>query len=332
MAWLGRHFSVRVNPGDDPRAFLLYYLYGLERTGRLTNQRFIGRHDWYREGADWLINLQEDISGFWRGTGLGENDSHIGTSLALLFLAKGRRPIVTAKIRHGPQEDWNHHRRDVANLVSYTEKRWQRDLTWQVIDVDAATSDDLIEAPVLYLNGEQAPELSDDDVTQNCENTSIAVRLHLCRTPPAEGAEFDRGFRVLIDRIVSRAGSSIALVAEPRSTPSGRPERRAGRPAAPRPAAVGGRRRLPHQAVMYCPGEPVVLLGAGPTGARVGAREEIPDRDRRAHRGRSCDRRERHVLRHESRAEIQARSAATVAEQRAEGFGRPEPSSISPRK
>ena len=89
LEWLGKHFSVRVNPGDDPRAFLLYYLYGLERTGRLTNHRFIGQHDWYREGADWLINLQEDISGFWRGTGLGENDSHIGTSLALLFLAKG---------------------------------------------------------------------------------------------------------------------------------------------------------------------------------------------------------------------------------------------------
>jgi hypothetical protein len=210
LEWLGKHFSVRVNPGDDPRAFLLYYLYGLERTGRLTNHRFIGQHDWYREGADWLINLQEDISGFWRGTGLGENDSHIGTSLALLFLAKGRRPIVAAKIRYGPQDDWNHHRRDLANLVSYTEKRWNRDLTWQVIDVDRATSDDMIEAPILYLNGTQAPNLSDDDIAKLREYVNRGGFIFADAV--CEGQDFDRGFRILIDRMFPEPDHRLHLL------------------------------------------------------------------------------------------------------------------------
>ena len=44
-------------------------------------------------------------------------DPNIATSFALLFLAKGRRPILMAKLQHGPGNDWNHHRSDVANLT-----------------------------------------------------------------------------------------------------------------------------------------------------------------------------------------------------------------------
>ena len=210
IAWLARHFSVRVNPGDDPRSFLLYYLYGLERTGRLTNSRFIGRHDWYREGAEWLINEQEDLSGFWRGSGLGENSPYVGTSLALLFLSKGRRPIVAAKLKHGPQDDWNHHRKDLANLVTYTEKKWGRDLTWQVIDLEAATGDDLMEAPILYLGGEQAPEVSDNEAAKLREYVNRGGFIFADAV--CEGAEFDRGFRILIDRIFPEPEHKLHLL------------------------------------------------------------------------------------------------------------------------
>ncbi len=210
LGWLSRHFSVRVNPGDDPRAFLLYYLYGLERTGRLTNRRFIGRHDWYREGAEWLINEQEDLSGFWKGTGLGENDPHIGTSLALLFLAKGRRPVVAAKLKYGPGEDWNHHRKDLANLVTYTEKKWSRDLTWQVIDLDSAGADDLMEAPILYFNGEHTPQLSDEDVAKLREYVNRGG--FILADAVCEGQEFDRGFRALIERMFPEPEHKLRLL------------------------------------------------------------------------------------------------------------------------
>ena len=133
---------------------------------RLTNQRMIGRHDWYREGADFLVHNQEELSGFWKGIGHGEDTPHVGTSLALLFLSKGRRPVLMAKLKHPPGDDWNHHRTDVANLTGYVERRWHRDLTWQVIDIRQATGDDLNQTPVVFISGRDVPELTDEQVTR----------------------------------------------------------------------------------------------------------------------------------------------------------------------
>ena len=56
LNWLGRNFSVTSNPVYGQHH--LYYMYALERVGRLTGQRFIGQHDWYREGAAHLLLLQ----------------------------------------------------------------------------------------------------------------------------------------------------------------------------------------------------------------------------------------------------------------------------------
>ncbi|MEX0713292.1 MAG: prenyltransferase/squalene oxidase repeat-containing protein, partial [Pirellulales bacterium] len=121
-AWMARAFTVHSNPGmQGVQQWLLYYLYGVERVGRLTNQRFIGRHDWYREGAALLVKSQDELSGFWKGTGHAEDDTRVATSLSLLFLAKGRRPVLAAKVKHEPAGDWNHHRSDLANLTSYIE-------------------------------------------------------------------------------------------------------------------------------------------------------------------------------------------------------------------
>ena len=154
LDWLA-NFSVRNNPNNA--MWPLYYLYGLERAGRLTNQRFVGQHDWYREGSEMLVEQQNKVSGGLDRKRAGADNPNIGTSFALLFLAKGRRPVVVAKLKHQPNEDWNHHRKDLANVVTYAEKRWKRDLTWQIIDIDAARTEDLLEAPVLYICGEQCP-------------------------------------------------------------------------------------------------------------------------------------------------------------------------------
>ncbi len=78
-----------------------YYLYGLERAGRLSGVRFFGQHDWYREGAEELVHEQDKFLGYWRGT-LYEREPLIATSFALLFLAKGRAPVLINKLRHGP--------------------------------------------------------------------------------------------------------------------------------------------------------------------------------------------------------------------------------------
>ena len=162
LGWLGQNFSVHNNVGGNG-LWLLYYLYGVERVGRMTARRHIGGHDWYREGADMLVRHQDQLSGFWKGSGSVEDIPVIGTSLALLFMAKGRRPVLMSRLKFGPEADgdWNHHRSAMGNLTSYVESKWNRSLTWQVIDIEAARAGDLLQTPVLFISGRNRIKLTD---------------------------------------------------------------------------------------------------------------------------------------------------------------------------
>ncbi len=82
MAWLQVNFSVTTNPGHPSGSHHLYYLYGLERMGMLADRRFIGSHDWYKEGADLLLSKQ---------TAAGAWGNHVPTSFAILFLKRATR-------------------------------------------------------------------------------------------------------------------------------------------------------------------------------------------------------------------------------------------------
>ncbi|HQU45699.1 MAG TPA: DUF4159 domain-containing protein, partial [Pirellulales bacterium] len=167
--------------------------------GRLTNQRLIGGHDWYREGAELLVSMQDELSGYWKGTGHAEDDPHLGTSLALLFLAKGRRPVLCAKLKHEPLDDWNHHRSDLSNLTAYIESRWRKDLTWQVIDSATANTQDLLESPVLYLSGSTAPHFSDEQVERL--RAYINQGGFILAEANCGGDEFEQGFEALVKRM-----------------------------------------------------------------------------------------------------------------------------------
>jgi hypothetical protein len=200
LAWLGRNFSVHTNPGSrGVQGWLYYYLYGVERTGRLTNQRLIGGHDWYREGAELLVSLQDELSGYWKGVGHAEENPHVGTSLALLFLAKGRRPVLCAKLKHEPLDDWNRHRSDLSNLTSYVETRWQRDLTWQVIDSATANTEDLLESPVIYISGSTAPQFSGEQVQRL--RAYINQGGFILAEATCEGNDFEEGFERLVKQM-----------------------------------------------------------------------------------------------------------------------------------
>ncbi|MEM6331128.1 MAG: DUF4159 domain-containing protein [Planctomycetota bacterium] len=159
VAWLGRNFSVRRNPGRAPGAQIwhYYYLYGLERAGRLSARRFFGDHDWYREGTEYLVNAQDGLLNSWEGA---EGNRQISTAMALLFLSKGRRPLLVGKLVHGEQNGWNAHRHDADHLTRRTEEAWDLDLTWQTIDPAGATVEDLLQTPVLYVSGSKQTDLA----------------------------------------------------------------------------------------------------------------------------------------------------------------------------
>jgi hypothetical protein len=196
--WLSTKFFVGQN---FPRGQLwkFYYLYGLERTGRLTGMRFFGNHDWYREGAEYLVHKQDRVLGFWSGGEAVEPMPQIATSFALLFLAKGRAPVLINKLRHGPGNDWDNDRDDVRNLVGLVSRDWGPLLTWQTVDASSAAVEDLMQAPIVFLNGHEVPVFdarAKKNLREYVEQGGFIFAEACCGRE-----EFDRGFRALMKEL-----------------------------------------------------------------------------------------------------------------------------------
>ncbi len=164
IEYLANNFSVTFNPGQ--RTNWMYYMYALERVGRLTGRRFIGQHDWYREGTTELIRRQQQIGGLgeWLGDGIGEGNRDIATSMALLFLSKGKRQVLVHRAQYGNDNRWNLHPGALRQLTRSVEKIWGRDLTWQTVKLEGASVADLLQAPVVFLSGPEP--LNFDDATK----------------------------------------------------------------------------------------------------------------------------------------------------------------------
>ncbi len=206
LDWLGAKFTVNANPTPAGfgglnlgRSGLYYYLYGVERVGRLTGRRFLAKHDWYREGAEMLVQQQDKLSGFWRGDGSGEDNELIATSFALLFLAKGRRPVAIAKLQHGYSHDWDPHRSGVHNLIRHVEPLWRQKLTWQTIDARAASVEDMLETPVLLVSGREALELTAEQ-KQNLKQY-VSQGGFIFAEACCGGEGFDKAFRQLMKEL-----------------------------------------------------------------------------------------------------------------------------------
>ncbi len=196
LDWLARNFEVGQNFGQG-QIWKYYYLYGMERAGRLAGVRFFGRNDWYRLGAEELVHQQQPLSGFWRGA--GQENELVATSFALLFLAKGRSPVLVNKLVHQPMGDWNNDPDDVRSLVDAVSKDWKSLLTWQIVDPSGATVQDLLQAPILFFNGHRVPEFSAgarDRIREYIDQGGFLFADACCGNP-----EFDRGFRRLIKEI-----------------------------------------------------------------------------------------------------------------------------------
>ena len=101
-AWLAAYFKPDANPGENelgasPKTELFYTLYAVERYGMLAGQTLLGNHDWYVEGASWLLSAQKE-SGGW-DDGVGRSTSTWDTCFAILFLKKATRALVASEDR-----------------------------------------------------------------------------------------------------------------------------------------------------------------------------------------------------------------------------------------
>ena len=284
--WLARNFQVGENFGAGQQ-WKFYYLYGLERAGRLAGIRYFGTHDWYRLGAEELVQKQDKLAGFWQGALMEHNDPPIlATSFAVLFLAKGRAPVLINKLRHLPTSDWNNDPDDVRNLVDLVSRDWKSLLTWQVVDPGNATVQDLLQAPILFFNGHRVPEFAAaarQNIREYVEQGGFLFVDACCGEP-----EFDQGFRRLIKEIFPEEEYQL------RPLPPEHPIWRARMgPQSRDPSALGHRARLPDRGDLLAQGPLLLLEPDGAQPQEPGRRQrgqDRPERDRLRHRPRDARR------------------------------------------
>lgn len=219
LRWIGVNFTTQI----DGRTF--YHLYGLERAGRLSGLRYFGNHDWYREGCLFLVERQNKADGSWQMSGGWDNWPVVSTSFALLFLSKGRTPVLMSKLVHGPfprvesDTDWNNDRNDLRHLTHYAStKMFKVPLAWQTFDASRglqaqakgnniteddyqAVTSDMLQSPILYITGHKSPreriqETEKTLLKRYVENGGFIVAEACCGS-----LEFDDGFKRLVGEL-----------------------------------------------------------------------------------------------------------------------------------
>ncbi len=102
LEWINKNYDVTKNPRKNKFAYL-YYLYGLERVGMLYGTEIIGAHEWYPDGANHLLSIQQ-AGGGWNTDDRIANGPR-DTCFAVLFLRRGTaplRPVATGDQRFKP--------------------------------------------------------------------------------------------------------------------------------------------------------------------------------------------------------------------------------------
>lgn len=176
MAWLGKNFSPSENTGRAQRPGagqgnqdlldllgeigreegyqIFYMLFGFERVGEASGMTRFGNHKWYDEGAEYLIKTQQ-YDGSWSGS----NGPEVDTAYALLFLSRGRAPVVAQKLEFDGR--WNNRPRDMAAFTRFMRRASERHVNWQIVTLNH-TPAELRESPLLYAVSDKAPTLDAD--------------------------------------------------------------------------------------------------------------------------------------------------------------------------
>jgi len=108
LVWLGQNFKADENAFAtkshvaDPERWLYYYLYSIERAGRIAGVDELGRKPWYPIGAEFLLRSQKADGSWWTGLPAvqwkeaGDLET-ADTCFAILFLTKSTPPLTVSE-------------------------------------------------------------------------------------------------------------------------------------------------------------------------------------------------------------------------------------------
>lgn len=223
MNWIAARFAFEKVP--NMKMSVMYNVYGIERLGRLSGQRFIGKADWYREGVDYLLPRQNDDGTWTRNDQVADKVPAIATSFGLLFLCKGRTPILISKFAHGDAAvrdgilvergepgitGWNRKQNDVRNLTEFASRELFSGLPmgWQAYDSRKKSFtepelkeevESLLACPIVYLNGHGALVLTlqQEEILKRYVNEGGFLFAEAC----CGDEEFAKSFHKLIAKL-----------------------------------------------------------------------------------------------------------------------------------
>jgi hypothetical protein len=169
LAYLGEHFD-----GFTSDYMPTYSLYGIERIGVASGRKYLGAANWFARGAKFFLSRQ-GADGSFSLSSIAPAE----TSFGLLFLVHGRAPVVVNKLDYRPQSEiqaaqnvdsqyaksaanWNQRPRDAVNLVHWMSRQTEEVLNWQVVTLHQSV-DDLLDAPILYVAGNQPLKLTPEE-------------------------------------------------------------------------------------------------------------------------------------------------------------------------
>ena len=146
-------------------------------------------HDWYREGCEFLVRRQSD-DGSWHERPAADRQRPPSSRPASRCCSCPRAARRSSSASspdeaggRGADADWNNKHNDARHLVEYASRELfkRQPLAWQVFDarpVDLSDTEsvpdevgDLLQSPVLYMNGHEAPRAD-----RRAEAAAAAVR------------------------------------------------------------------------------------------------------------------------------------------------------------
>jgi hypothetical protein len=110
LAWLDHNWSPFANPlKGNADVYHMYWLYSFERMMDLIGKQLLGKHPWYSEMGQQILNKQKE-DGSWDTESTHEPQDTLDTCFALLFLKRATRgaipnPSVTGGSDDGPVDN-----------------------------------------------------------------------------------------------------------------------------------------------------------------------------------------------------------------------------------
>jgi len=183
MTWLN---GTRGNGRDG------YYLYGIERTGVASGRKTIGGTDWFLDGVQTVLAMQQADGSI---PLQGHGGPVVNTAFATLFMVYGGAPVAFNKLEYGEGQGWNLNPRDIANVTKHLWSAYERPLNWFSVHIDSPVEE--FEAPILYLSGADKVTFTEEQI--------LTLRQYLDRGGFifAEASDGSQAFRDSMKKLAS---------------------------------------------------------------------------------------------------------------------------------